>query len=240
MRNPKKRWALMSVLLAVMLAGCVHTTTTATLKTEVRVLDALTRYELTYLLQAGDVIEVFIYRHAELSRRATVRSDGFISLPLLGDVRAAGTSPKDLGADLAKRYSERLLSPEVTVILENPPEPLVFVVGEVGGPKALAFRQTKTAAQAIAKSGSATKSASLASVSILRVNADGLLEAHTVDTDGTNYPEAFMALQNMALRPNDLIVVPESYRGQLVRAFTDFNTILAPYFQFRILQEIAK
>lgn len=239
MRNPK-RWALMSVWFAVLLAGCAHTTTTATLKTEVRVLDALTRYELAYVLQAGDVVEVFIYRHPELSRRATVRSDGFISLPLLGDVRAAGMSPKDLGADLAARFAARLVSPEVTVILENPPEPLVFVVGEVGGPKALPFRQAKTAAQAIAQAGSSTKAASLSSVSIVRVSAEGLLEAHTVSADGLNQPEAFMALQNMALKPNDLIVVPESYRGQLVRAFTDFNTLLAPYFQFRILKEIAQ
>ena len=239
MRTPNE-WALSSIVLGILLAGCAHTTTTASLKPEVRVLDALTRYEVAYLLQPGDLIEVFVYRHAELSRRATVRADGFISLPLLGDVRAAGMSPTQLGEQLTERYSTRLKGPEVTVIVENPPEPMVFVVGEVGGPKAVPFRHVKTAAQAIAQAGNATRSADLASVSILRVGASGLLEAHTVDVSGLNQPEMFMALQNMALRPNDLIVVPESYRGQLVRLFTDVNTILAPYYQFRILEEITK
>jgi len=42
----------------------------------------------------------------------------------------------------------------------------------------------------------------------------------------------------MALKPNDLVFVPEGYRGQLVRLITDVNTVLAPYYQFRVLREI--
>lgn len=233
------RSAVQIVALGFFLAGCASTTTEASLKVKVEVLDALSRYEIAYLLQAGDQIEVFVYRHPEFSRKSIVRPDGFISLPLLGDVRAAGKTPLELGKELTKLFSVRLRNPEVTVIVENPPEPMVYVLGEVGGPKALPMRQVKTAAQAIAQAGAVTKAGDLFSVSVVRLSKGGLLEAHTVRTEGYNQPEVYMALQNMLLQPNDLVVIPESYRGQIVRLFTDVNALIQPYFQYRILQTIA-
>ena len=231
--------AVQIVALGFLLAGCASTTTEASLKVKVEVLDALSRYEIAYLLQAGDQIEVFVYRHPEFSRKSIIRPDGFISLPLLGDVRAAGKTPLELGKELTKLFSVRLRNPEVTVIVENPPEPMVYVLGEVGGPRALPMRQVKTAAQAIAQAGAVAKAGDLFSVSVVRLNKKGLLEAHTVRTEGYNQPEVYMALQNMLLQPNDLVVVPESYRGQIVRLLTDVNALIQPYFQYRILQTIA-
>jgi polysaccharide export outer membrane protein len=234
------RSALCAAMLGVLLAGCAVTTTTESLSVEVKVLDSLTRYEAAYLLQAGDQIEVFVYRHPDLSRKAVVRPDGFISLPLLGDVKAAGKAPRDLGDDLRDRYAVRIVNPEVTVIVENPVEPNVYVLGDVGAPRALPLRQARTVAQALALSGNANKAGDLFSVTIIRLNKEGLLESHTVKADGYNQPEILMALHNMALQPNDLVFVPESYRGQVVRLITDINTILVPYYQFKILQTITK
>jgi polysaccharide export outer membrane protein len=224
-------------LLATLLAGCAAPTTTETLTVEVEVLDKLTRYETAYLLQAGDQLEVFIYRHPELSRKAIVRPDGFISLPLIGEVRAAGKAPRDLNAELVAKYGDRIKNPEVTVIVENPQEPMVFVLGEVGAPKAVPLRQAKTAAQAVALVGSPVKTADLSSLSIVRLNKTGLLEAHTVKADGLNQPELYMALHNMPLLANDLVFVPESYRNQVMRLVNDVNQILFPYYQYRILQQ---
>ncbi len=128
----------------------------------------------------------------------------------------------------------------MTVIVENPPEPVVYVVGEVGAPKVLPMRQVKTAAQAIAQAGALQRSAELFSVSVIRLGKTGLLEAHTVQAGGYSQPEVYMALQNLALMPNDLVVVPESYRSQVVRVFSDFNTLILPYFQYRVLQDLVK
>jgi polysaccharide biosynthesis/export protein len=231
------QWVLRAMVLGVLISGCAVSTTN-TLKVDVQVLDALTRYEIAYLLQPGDQIEVFVYRQAEISRKAIIRPDGYISLPLLGDVKAAGLAPKDLSAKLDELYSVRLKNPEVTVIVENPPEPMVYVVGEMGGPKALPFRQARTAAQAIAQSGVVNKAGDLFSVSIVRLNDKGFLEAVNVQSEVYSQPEIYMALQNMALHPNDLIIVPEGYRGQVLRAFTELNTLMLPYFQYRVLQSI--
>ncbi len=231
------RWVLRGIVLGILVPGCAVTTTN-TLKVDVQVLDTLTRYEVAYLLQAGDQIEVFVYRQPDLSRKSIIRPDGYISLPLLGDVKAAGLAPKDLAARLDELYSVRLLKPEVTVIVENPPEPMVYVVGEMGTPKALPFRQARTAAQAIAQSGVVNKAGDLFSVSIVRLNEGGFLEAINVQAQLYSQPEIYMALQNMALHPNDLIVVPEGYRGQVVRIFSDINTLILPYFQYRVLESL--
>ena len=232
------RSTLCAVVSGILLAGCAATTTTESLSVEVEVLDMLNRYETAYLLQAGDQLEVFIYRHPELSRKSVIRPDGFISLPLIGEIKAAGKAPRDLNAELAAKYGDRIKNPEVTVMVENPQEPMVFVLGEVGAPKAVPLRQARTAAQAIALVGNAVKTADLSSLAIVRLNNKGLLEAHTVKSEGFNQPELYMALQNMALKPNDLVFVPESYRGQLVRLVTDVNAMVFPYYQFRILQSV--
>ena len=231
------RWALRGFVFAILLSGCAVTTTNS-LKVDVQVLDALTRYEVAYLLQAGDQIEVFVYRQPEISRKAIIRPDGYISLPLLGDVKAAGMAPRDLGAKITELYSVRLKDPEVTIIVDNPPEPMVYVLGEVGGPKAQPLRQARTVAQAIAQAGVVNKGGDLYNVSIIRLNDKGFLEAISVQTENYNQPDVYMALQNMALRPNDLIVVPESYRGQILRVLTDINTLMLPYFQYRVLQSL--
>ena len=224
-------------MLGGLVAGCAVPTTTESLKVEVEVLDKLTRYETAYLLQAGDQLEVFIYRHPELSRKAVIRPDGFISLPLAGEVLAAGKAPRDLSQELVAKYGDRIKNPEVTVIVENPQEPMVFVLGEVGAPKAVPLRQAKTAAQAVALVGSPVKTADLSSLAIVRLSKAGLLEAHTVKADGLNQPELYMALHNMPLMPNDLVFVPESYRNQVMRFVNDVNQVLFPYYQYRILQQ---
>jgi len=232
--------ALRCFALSFLLGGCVAMTTDSELKVNVQVLDSLTRYEIAYVLQPGDQIEVFVYRHPEFSRKSVIRSDGFISLPLLGEVKAAYMAPRELATKLTELFSARIKNPEVTVIVENPPEPMVYVLGHVGGPRALPLRKAKTVAQALALAGDATKEGDLFGVSVVRLNKNGLLEAHAVEFEIYSQPEVYMALQNMALVANDLVVVPESYRSQFVRLINDVNTALFPYYQYRILFELSQ
>ena len=240
MGNLIRSAALCAASLSVLLAGCAVTTTTGSLSVEVEVLDSLKRYEANYLLQAGDQLEVFVYRHADLSRKAVIRPDGFISLPLVGELKAAGKAPRELTDELVAKFADRVRNPEVTVMVENPQEPMVFVLGEVGAPKAVPLRQAKTVAQALALVGNVAKTGALSSLSIVRVNEQGVLEAHNVKSDGFNQPELYMALHNMALLPNDLVFVPESYRAQVIRLINDVNAVVFPYYQFRLLRAVVK
>jgi len=232
-----RHWLPIGVVL-LFSSACATTTTSATLKVKTEVLDSLRRYEHVYMLQAGDQIEVFVYRHPEFSRHTVIRPDGYIAMPLVGEVKAAGKAPRDLQVELVKRFEERIREPEVTVMVENAQEPVVYVVGEVGTPRAVPLRQAHTVAQALAQSGNATRTGSLSSVSVIRLNDQGYLQAITPETDGLSQPEAYMALQNIALVANDLILVPESYRALVMRSANDFNTVFAPYLQFRILHDV--
>jgi polysaccharide export outer membrane protein len=240
MMAPLQHTGALLAFLAMTLAGCAVTTTNATLKVKTEVLDSLRRYEVAYLIQPGDQVEVFVYRQPDFTRKTVVRPDGYISLPLLGDVKAAGKAPRILGEELTKLYEVRLRNPEVTVIVDNAQEPMVYVVGDVATPRAVPVRQVKTVAQAIAMAGNAVRTASLSDVSVIRINSEGVLEAHVVETDAYNQPQIYMALQNMPVMPNDLVVVPESYRGQTVRALQDINSLLAPFFQVWLIHEVTK
>jgi polysaccharide export outer membrane protein len=232
-------------LVAFALAGCAAPATKAKLDVEVETMDTLTRYERLYLLQPGDQLEIAVYRQPDFSRRMPIRPDGFIALPVINEIKAAGKTPRQLSADISELLSRRLRNPEVTVIVENAQEPMVFMVGEFTGPKALPLRQARTVAQALSQAGGTARAGDLPNVAIIRLNAKGFLESIKVkvepyNADGTevSQPEVYMALNNMPLQANDLVLVPVSYRGQFVRSFEDINTVLAPLFNAGLLYKI--
>jgi protein involved in polysaccharide export with SLBB domain len=135
-------------------------------------------------------------------------------------------------------YSKRLRNVDVTVMLENVQEPMVYVLGEVGAPKSVPLRQARTAIQALALAGGVTKTAAVDDIAVIRADAKGRFVALTAHTDDNSQPGRYLALSNLPLQANDVVLVPESYRGQTVRLIQDFNTLITPYYQLRILQQI--
>jgi len=213
------------------------------LPAEPEVIASLERYSREYVLVPGDQLEVAVYRNSDISRVVTIRADGFVSLPLLDDVKAAELSISELDATITGRLSGRLVDPEVTIILVNPIEPMVYVYGDVGAVTAVPLRQAKTLAQAIAYVGGIPRDGAKGGIALVRLDDDGFLRMHFMDgeTDGPIGP--YLQFQNTSLRADDLIVVPESMRSQVGRFLTDFiveplsavNLILSPYLQFELL-----
>ena len=70
-----------------------------------------------YRIDVGDVLEINVWKEAELSKEVFVRLDGRISLPLIGDVIAAGKTSMELSKVLEEKISEIMAEPSVTVIL---------------------------------------------------------------------------------------------------------------------------
>ena len=213
---------------------------------EAEVLASLQRYNKQYVLQRGDQLEVVVYRTPELSRTVTIRPDGYISLPVLDDILAAGRTPSELDADVTARLLERLREPEVTVIVENLQEPMVYIFNETGSAAAVPLRTARTIAQALAVTGGIGADATLQGVAVVRLNAEGFLQATTLENSGENGAGYLLALQNVPLLPDDLILVPRSSRAQFRLFVQDFiatplgalNQVLSPYIQFRILDEV--
>lgn len=236
--------AVIVAMIAGSVSGCVATTTDDTIEALPEVEQTLTRFTREYVLFPGDVIEITIYRSENLSRDVQVRGDGRISLPLLDEIVVAGMTLSELDDYLTEKYSERLVDPEVTVIIKNPQEPMVYVFGEVRGAQPIPLRSARTAVQAIAFAGDRKPSAKFEEVSIIRLDDDGYLTAITVDAQATGQPGPYMALANMPLQADDLIIVPESLRYQVIRHLNDslgaINQILTPYFQYRLLEEVVR
>lgn len=87
--------------------------------------------DAAYVISPGDTIQVRVYNQDGVSGRMRVRSDGMISLPFLGDTLAAGSTPLTLAARIQLRLKEYIVSPVVTVSLEETRPFNVSVVGEV-------------------------------------------------------------------------------------------------------------
>jgi protein involved in polysaccharide export with SLBB domain len=210
------------------------------------VIRSTARYETAYLLAPGDAIDISIDQMPELSRGATVRGDGMVTLPRSGDIAVAGLTPMQAAAAIRARLLARVRDPQVTVAVTNPREPKIFVAGEVGRPGALPLRDAPTAAQALVQAGDAGKGAALSNVALIRLDPDGHLAAHLLRNDARGHAGLLLSLQNVALRPGDILVVQESGGARFARMLQTWvnaplgglTQLMAPYVQLRLLQEI--
>ena len=84
-----------------------------------------------YVIGAGDVLRVHVWKNEELTVDAVVRTDGKISVPLLSDVQAEGLTPQELRDVVSTSLEEYITAPEVTVAVVEPQSKRVFVIGEV-------------------------------------------------------------------------------------------------------------
>jgi polysaccharide biosynthesis/export protein PslD len=122
-----------------------------------------------YRLQPGDLLRVKFLYHPELDIRLPVRPDGSVTVPMVGDVRAAGMTAQDLAHVIEQRTSDRLRSPVVSVVVEQLAQLKVYVGGEVRTPGFVAYTPGLTALQAIMDRGGFTQTARIDSV--VRVSA---------------------------------------------------------------------
>lgn len=106
-----------------------------------------------YVIAAGDSLQVRVFQQDSMSARVKVRGDGKVSLPLLGDVPAAGKSTAALATELQVRLKDFINNPVVTVSLEETRPVTVSVLGEVGRAGVVTLEQNSGVLQALAAAG---------------------------------------------------------------------------------------
>ena len=114
---------------------------------------AESRPEPLYVIQSNDLLEIFVWKEPELTRKVIVRPDGRISFPLVQDLQAAGISPGELKARIEDRLKEFLTTPNVTIIVEAIQSYRIYVVGKVQKPGAMLVEKPITVLQALALAG---------------------------------------------------------------------------------------
>lgn len=160
-----------------------------------------------YLIKVGDTLDVRFYSSPELNLlELPVRSDGKISLELLGDVQAAGMEPTTLARVLSDAYARELTNPRVTVIVRSFGGE-VFVDGQVGAPTRVPYGVGLTALQAISAAGGFLESAKVSSVILIR-KSDEQFQGYRLALQ--DYLEGKNPMADVRLQPSDIVHVPRS------------------------------
>ena len=165
-----------------------------------------------YVLQAGDEIEIQVYREPELSGTFKLNAAGEIRHSLAGAVPMAGKTVEEAEADFTQRLAkDYLVNPRVIVRLASTQSSQVVVLGEVAKPGVypLPFGEKMTLLQAIAGAGGFTELASPDRVSLVRRRPDGgqtTLKIRVSDLLGGKGKQP-----DVPLEPNDVIMVPQVF-----------------------------
>ena len=159
-----------------------------------------------FVIGADDVLAISVWKEPELSRTLPVRPDGKITLPLLGDVQAAGKTPQKLQQELHDSLTAFVAVPEVAVIVQEVKSLKYNIVGQVAKPGSYPLSESTTVLDAIAEAGGIGIYAKSNAIYVLRVRPDGssvnLPFRYKDVLKGTNLS------QNVKLQSHDTIVVP--------------------------------
>lgn len=156
-----------------------------------------------YKLSIGDKLRVEVYKDPQLSQSLQVRPDGKITLPLVGDVNAAGLTSLELRDQLATALREYVTNPVVTVIVVETVPPLVYIMGEVTHPGSIPLNGPMSVLQALAMAGGFREFANTKDIRVLRRSSRG------VQTIAFNYKTAVKGEGTpVMLQPGDTVIVP--------------------------------
>jgi polysaccharide export outer membrane protein len=162
-----------------------------------------------YLIGPGDSLHIFVFQNEELSVTVPVRPDGKISTPLVEDMVAVGKTPSQLARDIEKSLAVYVKSPKVNVVVMGAMSVFsqVRVIGQVLHPQALPYRDGMTVLDAVLAVGGLAQFAAGNRAHLVR-NENGKQTEIKVKLDAlVNNGDM---KQNLALRPGDVLVVPES------------------------------
>lgn len=160
----------------------------------------------SFVIGNDDVLAINVWKEPDITRSIPVRSDGKISLPLVGEVQAAGRTPLKLEQDIAARLKNYIAEPEVTVIVQQINSQKINILGMVNKPGSYLLTNSATVLDAIAFAGGFRDFAKQTKIYVLRQGADGSQTRMPF-----NYKEVVKGqnqAQNIKLQPRDTIVVP--------------------------------
>lgn len=197
---------ILTGFLAVFVFGCASTK----VEQGTPVTDSQAAAKEVYKIGVGDGLSISVWRNPELSVSVPVRPDGMISVPLVGDIQAAGKQPLELAQILTGKLESFIRNPQVTVVVTNAASSeflhRVRVTGAVSKPASLPYQKGMTILDVVLVSGGVTQFASPNDAKLYRVTPEGtkvysvklkdILEKGDIKT---NYP----------LVPGDIVTVPE-------------------------------
>ena len=159
-----------------------------------------------YLIGPEDILEVMVWKNEDLTRIVRVRPDGKISLPLLGDLQAAGLTAEQLQGEIATGFAQYYKEPpQVSILVQEVNSSAIFLLGEVRNPGRYVVKTGTTFLQALTLAGGFTEFAATNRVIIRRQNP----ENHSETAMSLCYKDVVGGQQsNVLLQPGDTVIIP--------------------------------
>lgn len=161
--------------------------------------------DAAYLVQAGDTLQISVWKEQELQGDVLVRPDGGMTFPLAGELEAAGRSVEEIRKELQTRLTKYIPDPVVTVVVKKAEGSRIFVVGKVNRPGDFALYRPMDVMQALSLAGGTTPYASVNEIRVLRREAGHQLVFRFRYDDVRRGRDL---AQNILLRSGDTVVVP--------------------------------
>jgi polysaccharide biosynthesis/export protein len=191
-------------LFAVSLMGCGSAPTLPPAPATVESAD------YSYVIGAGDNLQIIVWRNPELSQSVPVRPDGKVAAPLVDELVAQGKTPPQLARDIEKKLSTYVRDPVVTVIVNSfvgPYSEQIRVVGEAAKPQFLPYKQKMTLLDVMIAVGGLTDFADGNSAIIQRSSdANKQYAVRLKDLIRRGDVSA-----NVEMRPGDILIIPQSF-----------------------------
>lgn len=181
--------------------GCESTKVTAPQQ------DAASFAQAAQKLREGDVIKISFPGTPGLDAQQSIRTDGRITLAMLGEMRVVNMTPLELEKELVKRYATQLVSSEVTVSVVSSSF-VVFVSGAVNAPGKIQTDRPLTPLEAILQVGGFSPLAKTTAVDIIRTE-NGVTRKLTLNLQKILDGEP---VEQIYLIPNDIVMVPQKFR----------------------------
>ena len=161
--------------------------------------------ESSYKIGPNDVLNIFVWKEADLTRDVTVMPDGKITYPLIGEITAQGQTATELKKAIADKLQNFVTAPEVTVIVKESRSQVVYTIGKLMKPGPYALAPGMTVMQALSAAGGFAEWADPKNILIVR--KEGGKETH-LRFNYKEFTSGEKLQQNILLKPGDTIVVP--------------------------------
>ena len=158
-----------------------------------------------YIIGPQDVLEISVWRNPDLSRQVTVRPDGRISLPLIGDVGAVGRTTGELKNAITEKLKEYKENPTVAIVVQQVNSYFVYVNGAVGAQGRYPLLTKTSLIQQLTLAGGLRPDAVRSRIVVFRMSSGGAEPQRIM----VNYDDIILrGAANFDLQPGDTIVVP--------------------------------
>ena len=165
--------------------------------------------DYSYVIGAGDTVNIIVWRNPELSMSVPVRPDGKVSTPLIDEIVAQGKNSVELAREIEKLLGKYVRDPVVTVIVTSfvgPYAEQIRVVGEAARPQFLPYKQKMTLLDVMIAVGGLTEFAAGNDATILRTGEGG--RQYSVRLKDLIRRGDISA--NVEMRPGDILIIPQS------------------------------